>query len=218
MSTQSTTKLIYGFDPLCGWCFAMAPTIKALRANLGDQVRWEVACGGLVTGARVEPIGRASDYLKRGLAQVEMRSGMKAGQAFVEGLLAEGSWVSRSEPGCRATLCVQQVHGGAAAVDFGSALCVAFYQDGLKPDEPSTIKHVLEELGLDASEVLSTWDTEAQKQSTQRAFARATSQGVRSYPTLFIEKAGRRSTLLPGWAAPESALEHIQHHLRREDV
>ncbi|MEM1034053.1 MAG: hypothetical protein AAGN82_27195, partial [Myxococcota bacterium] len=113
--------LVYAADPLCGWCFAFVEGIAHLRSELADEVDWEVACGGLVTGARVAPIADAADYLRTGMRAVEARTSARFGAAFWA-VLEDGRWVSNSEPACRATLTVQDRHGGAAAVDFAGAL------------------------------------------------------------------------------------------------
>lgn len=38
MSTKSLPELLYYFDPLCGWCYASAPTIYALAKTFGEQL------------------------------------------------------------------------------------------------------------------------------------------------------------------------------------
>ncbi|NJL32902.1 MAG: hypothetical protein HC893_02425 [Chloroflexaceae bacterium] len=76
-------RLIYGFDPLCGWCFAFRPTMRAVTATHSD-LPITLAYGGLVVGARVEPIAAMRDYLRRGLAQVQAVSGATAGPQFLQ--------------------------------------------------------------------------------------------------------------------------------------
>ncbi|HJK98924.1 MAG TPA: hypothetical protein RMF84_17010 [Polyangiaceae bacterium LLY-WYZ-14_1] len=82
--------LVYGFDPLCGWCFAFAEGVADLRRALGDEVDWEVACGGLVVGPRVAPIAEAADYLRAGMGAVEARTPARFGAGFLA-LLEEGT-------------------------------------------------------------------------------------------------------------------------------
>lgn len=39
MSKQFHTEFLYYFDPLCGWCYACAPTIQTLAKTFGEQLQ-----------------------------------------------------------------------------------------------------------------------------------------------------------------------------------
>ena len=215
MSTSAPLKLVYAFDPLCGWCFAFAPTTRALLERFEtDQVEWEVMCGGLVTGERVAPISQMRGYLEQGMRAVEARTPVRFGKAFREEVLAKGTWVSQSEPACRATLVAQKHEGGRAALGFGSALSRAFYEEGLLPDDPKTWEQVGDRVGLDGVALAKRAQTEEAKELTKAAFARARSQGVQSYPTLYQRKEGKLSVLLPGYAPAKDAVAMVQEVLR----
>lgn len=207
---MSRATLIYALDPLCGWCFAFADTAAALRRALGDQVDWRIACGGLVTGDRVRPIADMAGYLRSGMRTVETRTSARFGAAF-GAVLDEGRWVSDSEPGCRATLVVQEGWGGGAAVDFAGALARGFYGAGRLPDDPASVAWAAEQVGLEAEPVLSRWDTEAARRLTQEAFRSARAEGMTSYPTLYRRLPGEQATVvLPGWAPPTQALAAVR--------
>lgn len=47
-------ELIYGMDPLCGWCFGIGPAMRRVMADHPD-VPVVPVLGGLVTGERVGP-------------------------------------------------------------------------------------------------------------------------------------------------------------------
>ncbi len=46
------TRLHYVYDPLCGWCYAVAPLVKAARAVVSITLHG----GGMMTGARRQKI------------------------------------------------------------------------------------------------------------------------------------------------------------------
>ena len=56
-------RLIYGFDPLCGWCFGFGPALRALREALPD-LEIELRMGGLVTGGRIRPYIESAEYIE----------------------------------------------------------------------------------------------------------------------------------------------------------
>jgi putative protein-disulfide isomerase len=55
-SSPIKPTLVYGFDPICGWCFGFRSAVASLRTALADRVAWRIASGGLVIGERIKPI------------------------------------------------------------------------------------------------------------------------------------------------------------------
>jgi hypothetical protein len=55
--------LLYGFDPLCGWCYGIAPAVRAVAAAFpGLEIRLVMA--GLVTGDRVGPDAAMEGHIR----------------------------------------------------------------------------------------------------------------------------------------------------------
>lgn len=205
MATDET--LIYGFDPLCGWCFAFRPTMSAIVAahpDLPVQVRY----GGLVVGERVQPIAASRDYLIQGLAEVRRRAGVTAGERFYAGLLAEGRYVSNSEPPCRAVYVVQQL-APERAYAFADALPEAFYGRGLPLDSGETLAELAVGLGIDGAAFLQMWQSAEARAGTQAAFAQARADGLAMYPTLWYQRSNRRNLVAQGFLPPDDAVARI---------
>ena len=172
---------------------------------------WEVMCGGLVTGERVAPIAQMRSYLEQGMQAVEARTPVRFGKAFRDGVLKEGTWVSQSEPACRATLAVQKHEGGRAGVKFGSALSMALYEEGLLPDDPGTWQKVADRVGLDGAKMADLAQSRDAKELVQKEFTRAKATGVRSYPMLYQRGPDLSLlTLLPGYAPAKEAIAAVQ--------
>jgi len=57
-------KIIYAFDPLCGWCFGFNAVILKLKEEYNEQLNFEVKSGGLVIGNRICKISEKAKYLK----------------------------------------------------------------------------------------------------------------------------------------------------------
>src|SRR5256885_3464591 len=53
-TAQPPFVLHYIFDPLCGWCYAAAPLVKAARSVPGVTLQWHG--GGMLTGAHTRTI------------------------------------------------------------------------------------------------------------------------------------------------------------------
>lgn len=207
MMAEQAETIVYHFDPLCGWCFAFRPTMQAIRAAYPD-LPIVLRYGGLVVGARVSPIANTRDYLINGLAEVQRRAGVAAGSAFYEGLLAEGSYVSNSEPPCRAILVMQQL-APERAYDFADALPETFYVHGRPLDDPAVLAELAAAQGVDPAEFLRRWQSDEARTELQRAFAATRASGLTTYPTLLYQNGGTATLIVQGYMAPEAAVERI---------
>lgn len=211
----SVPTVVYGNDVLCGWCFATGPAILEAKQRLGEAVTWRIEAGGLVVGDRVHPVAQDREYLVAGLAQVAMVSGRRAGDAYYEKVLEPGTWVSNSEPACRAVLVAQDMRP-EVAVEFSHWLTDALYLDGRVPDDPDTLRAAAAATGLDGDELVARWATPGAVAMTHEAFGRARSRGVHTYPSLFLEAPdGRLEPLVAGYADADSIVGLVHDAVAR---
>lgn len=203
----ASERLLYGFDPLCGWCFAFRPSMRAVREAYA-ALPITLMCGGLVVGERVRPLAQDRDYLIQGLAAVQRTTGVRASEAFFSGVLAEGSYVSNSEPLCRAITVVEQL-AAQQAYDFADSITHAFYERGLAPDAPDLLAELAAAQGVDAATFLQHWHSDAARIATQERFREAQQQGFVSYPTLVYERDGQRLLVGRGYLTPAAAVAGV---------
>lgn len=205
--TDPDEELIYGFDPLCGWCFAFGPSYRAIRAahrDLPVRVRY----GGLVIGERVGPIAGHRDYLLRGLEQVRLTAGVAAGAPFLEGLLAEGTYVSDSEPPCRAIYVMERLAPDGVA-DFAGDLPDVHYIHGRPLDDVDVLAALAAHHGADPEAFAALWLSDAARAGVQQAFASARAFGIRSYPTVLYRKGARLHQVAQGFAPPTTVAARV---------
>ena len=124
-----TKKLIYVFDPLCGWCYGFSPVVVGLWEATRDQVDWDVIPGGMVVGENVGPIGRIAGFITASLPRLESTTGVTLGKGFKEGVLEEGSMVLSSLEPARALVAAKLIDS-ALAVPFAAALQEELYHEG----------------------------------------------------------------------------------------
>jgi putative protein-disulfide isomerase len=203
----TTEHLLYGFDPLCGWCFAFRPTMAAIVAHY-PTVPIVLAYGGLVVGERVRPIRHDRDYLIAGLAEVQRVSGVAAGAAYYEGLLQAGTYISNSEPPCRAITVVRQL-APERVYAFADSLPHALYVRGLALDDADVLAELVAAQGIDVEPFLKRWDSDAARSATRQQFALARAQGFSTYPTLIYERDGQLYPIAKGYLAPDAAVAQI---------
>jgi putative protein-disulfide isomerase len=208
VSTARRRQVIYGNDPLCGWCFATGPQIQEAWERTRADVDWRIECGGLVVGDRVRPIALDREYLRAGHAQVERVSGRRAGAAYYDELLADGTWVSDSEPSCRAVLVARDLDADVA-IPFSHGLTEALYVEGRAPDADDTLYDVGRGVGLDGDELLRRFHGERGATVLRDGFARARALGVTTYPSVFVDDGSGPVEVVAGFAPADEIVARV---------
>ena len=198
-------RIVYAFDPLCGWCYGFRMTIRALRSEIGDRAEWTIASAALIPPEQAQPIGKIRESMLRGMAQVEKRTQVRFGDAFKDGLLARGTWLASSEPSCRAIFCAAQV-AGDRAFEFAEALSGALYDEGEEQDSEETIRMCAEDSEIDPDSLLELWRSAEAKAQARAAFAMWKQRGIVTYPGIFIEKGDKLERIFEGYLDPDVAI------------
>lgn len=74
-------QVAYIMDPLCGWCYAAAPIVEAMREEFGDKLQWQIYLGGLIRESRV--LGpRFRDHILAASQRIEQITGQTIGMGF----------------------------------------------------------------------------------------------------------------------------------------
>ncbi|MFN3218556.1 MAG: DsbA family protein [Acidimicrobiales bacterium] len=215
MTDNLPIELVYHADPLCGWCFAIAPALAEARSRIGDRARWTLRMGGLVVGERVRPVGLDAAYLRSGLAQVAAATGREAGDRYYTDIVDRGTWVSDSEPVCRAVLVAEELGGTDAAFAASHALSDALYLEGREPDAPTTVRDLATALGLDAEEFLTRWGSDAAAARLAHHWDQTRAMGLTTYPTIAIAGEGVVTPLVVGAASADDIVDAIEQHAGR---
>jgi protein-disulfide isomerase-like protein with CxxC motif len=179
-------------------CSGPPPEAATLVGALPPGWTVRLACGGLVTGERVRAVRHDAEYLRAGLARVAEVTGRHAGAAFFDGLLADGEYVSDSEPPTRALwVATQMAADHLPAIAMSHRLSDAFYLDGRRPGSPDTIRDAAAAAGLDGDELLGRWSTDEARDGTQRWWRESRMLGVTTYPSYLVRAdAGERPVVL----------------------
>ncbi len=184
----STTRLHYIYDPLCGWCYAVAPLVKAARAVLPIELHG----GGMMTGARRQKITPAwRDYVGPHDRQITEMTGQKFGEAYLNGLLTDHSAWLDSEPPTAAVLAAEQV--GNAGLPMLARLYEAHYVEGRRIADETVLSELAYEIGLDRHAFLQSF-RDFRGETVNAHFAKSRNllgaAGGRGYPTFVIERDG----------------------------
>ena len=175
-------RLIYGFDPLCGWCYGLIPAMRRWR-DLRPDVPVELVCGGLVTGDRVGPYREMAGYVRAASTRMTQVTGQALSDAFfalIEG--PDSPERSASAPPTRAILAVRE--RGDDALGYAHALQEAHFRDGLDLNAPDTHRRVARRLDTEPPPLEGLASTDEREPAVAAEFARARALGLRSFPAV----------------------------------
>ncbi len=202
-------KLIYVYDPLCGWCYGFYPVMEKIQKRFASQLTIEVKPGGLAVGDRAKPIGEGYAYINDELKQAEKITGVKFGRNF-RLLAEEGSYMYDSEPPCRAQLTMNQL-SPTDSLAFAGVLQNAFFRDGLNLNQAETYVSLLKEFDLDADTFMDLFHSEDIAADLQKEFEWCKNAGATGYPTLLIRIGDEISLMARGYRPFDTVESHLHH-------
>lgn len=185
-NTQGTKILHYVYDPLCGWCYGIAPLIEAVSNIFPHSIK--LHGGGLFTPARAVTGGQS---WKEHVTPIDERISQLSGQVFSHAYrdtLGNTDMVLNSLLPISAILVAEIM--GKRDVYLLKALQEAYYLDGLNISDKDTLLFIVKKLGFDieqfASLLSEIGETQVQQhlKQTQQLMTQVNGRG---FPTLFIE-------------------------------
>ncbi len=187
------TTLHYIYDPLCGWCYAVAPLVRAAREILPMVAHG----GGMMTGARRQLISPAwRDYVMPKDNQIAALTGQVFGHAYQEGLLRDHTALLDSEPPITAVLAAEQLAG--RGLDFLDAVQTAHYLEGRRVADLPVLEGMARELGLELPAFQAAYEN-CRGEGTHAHFAQSRALlaevGGDGFPTFVLEREGTRTVI-----------------------
>ena len=175
--------LIYGFDPLCGWCYGAVPMMRDLRRRRpGLPVRLVMA--GLVTGGRIGPYAEMEGYIRGASERLEAVTGRRPSGAFFD-LIRRPGVLGDSGPPAVAIDAVRRT-SPEAALAFAHDLIEAHFERGMDLNDRAAYAPLVKEHapGLNLPDLHDPALVEA-------AFAEGRRLGIASFPSLILLEGDR---------------------------
>lgn len=196
---NETMKLIYVFDPLCGWCYGFSPVIQEFATN-HPELDLEVISGGMVVGERVGPLADIAPYIRRAYKEVEQRTGVRFGKPYLDELFSEATMIMNSEPASLALAVIKkEIDDPRKHLEFAGKVQKAIYFDGMKPEDIDGLANLMSQYGLDKTTCKSLLQSELIKEATHADFRKSDALGVTGFPAVLVEQNGEIVRLLNGY-------------------
>ena len=182
-------ELIYGFDPLCGWCYGIVPAMRRLAQD-HPEVPVRLVMAGLVSGERVGPYAEMEGYIRGAAGHLREVTGRAPSEAFFRLIASPGVEGNSGPP----SVAIAHVAGHAPerAVEFAHRVIEAHFEEGADLNAPATYGPLLREAGVEAPlpDIRDPDLAEAIWEPGRRI-------GIRSFPTLAVVKGGQARVLPP---------------------
>lgn len=210
-------ELIYVGDPMCSWCWGIAPELDRLRQHAATQgMGLEVILGGLRPGGGDAWTPRFRDFLRHEWQQVHARTG----QPVSYDLLQRDQFNYDTEPACRAVVVARGMRddGSAPGLDlygFFKAVQHRFYADNADPSEGEFYRLPCEQLGLDADEFARRFPAPQAIEATRQDFALARQWGVNAFPTVLLRVGQQLYLLAQGYDSAQAMGQRVEAVLAR---
>lgn len=194
-------EIIYVGDPMCSWCWGIAPeldTVIERRPDLGFQV----ILGGLRPGPNaVEVDDRMAATLGHHWQSVADRSG----QPFDHSLLERRGWIYDTEPACKVVVVMRELDEPQAWPLF-KRLQRLFYAEGVVPSGRAELGPVIAEFEVDADLFWTNFEHEDATRTTWQDFAQVHKWGIGGFPTVIFREDDRGSLVTRGYTTADRML------------
>lgn len=195
---QTDLEIVYVGDPMCSWCWGVAPELDELGRRRPD-LSLRVVVGGLRPGPDARTVGdRMAASLEHHWRQVAARTG----QPFDRSLLARRDWVYDTEPACKAVVVMRELDEPQAWPLF-KRLQRAFYADGVVLTEPGAIAEVVSEFAIDHGEFERRFESREATKATWKDFALARNWGITGFPTVILRQGDRGTVIAQGYTVAD---------------
>jgi putative protein-disulfide isomerase len=207
------SRLIYVYDALCGWCYGFSPIIRQFEAEYSDRFTFEVLSGGMMTGARVQPIAVSMSYIESAYKVVEQRTGVRFGQAYLDDILRPGTYLSDSTKPAQALTLFKAMAAWRkeqSQIAFAAALQYALYHDGIDLNDNANYGPIAADFGIDPDAFVKQIDDEATKQQTQQEFDYVAQLQLGGFPSVIVERGDKLYLVARGYVPYETLQTTVQ--------
>ena len=198
-------KIIYAFDPLCGWCFGFHQIITRLKDEFEGVLDFEIKSGGLIIGNRICKISEKAKYLKKSMPDVERITGVKFGEKFIQ-LLDEGNYISNSIPPSIAFNVFKSFRTDLA-FKIAHAIQRTHYIDGMDLNNIRPYFKVAEQFGVNKFGFMERFEDPMYARFTQEEFDLVKGWGAEHYPAILLEKNKEVEMVSEGFVSYETLKE-----------
>lgn len=203
------TKLIYVGDPMCSWCYGIAPNLEKLIDKYNDKIEAEIVMGGL-RPYNTETMADLKAFLSHHWEDVHKASG----QEFNYGILDNSKITYDTEPPCRATVIARDM-APDKVFSFFIAAQEAFYSSNSNMHLVESYYPILKKLKMDKEQFTQLYNSAEMKEKVKLDFKRSEELSVTGYPTLLLRHKDQYHFIARGFATVDQMTDRIEKVLEK---
>ena len=196
-------KVIVVTDPMCSWCWGMAPAVEEAASRLAGEVEFDLLLGGINTHGS-QFIG---DYGKRHLFRIWHEVQATTGQTF--GFRLPEQFVYNSTLPC---IAVQTVRARLERPPFGylHRLQQLFFEHGVNINDADVLADAASEFGWQPQRFVNALADNEVATGVVHGFAVSRTYGTNALPSILWERNGDRTLLAGGYADADMLVELVR--------
>lgn len=202
-------RVIFVSDPLCSWCWAMAPHVRDTISALADRVQFDLLLGGINVGGD-QPVG---DRGRRRFAELWPRVTETTGQTFSH-RLPEGNFVYNSLRACIGVEAMRQLTG-KPPFEYLHQLQARFFVQAEDITCPDVLADAAAERGVDRAQFLGRLADDTLPWAVQEQFVESKRYGTNALPSVLVDSDAGRRLFAGGWVSAPQLVSDIEAWLAR---
>ncbi|MES2690449.1 MAG: DsbA family protein [Bacteroidota bacterium] len=201
-------KIIYVYDPMCGWCFGFGKVMSEFHQLNKDAFEFDVISGGMVVGDREGPIGDFADYILGAYKRVEEYSGMKFGQPYLDQLKTKTLWSSSVKP----AIAVEtfKAFNTKDIVAFSHAVQKAYFIEGKDLRDENVYKELIKPYQINEADFIKKLNSDEMRTRTSDWFKTSADWGITGYPAVLMVRNGKYYAIARGFTDLETLNKNVQ--------
>lgn len=217
VKTKDATVFYVG-DPMCSWCWGIAPTLKELEKYcMENNIKFKIIVGGLRAGGGDVWNSEFKSFLKKEWSHIQQITG----QPFGFKLLEEKFFNYDTEPACRAVVVSSELIDKLKIakenkLEFFSKVQRKFYTLGQDPKDVHFYEDICLNVGICFNEFKEEFFKKENVQKTHDEFMKARVLNVRGFPSLVLAVANKHKLISSGFITKEKAFAKIGDLLKEE--
>ncbi len=200
-------KIIYVVDPMCSWCYGIAPDLKELRRYFEANIDFQLVLGGLKPYTKEFVDDNTKSMLQHHWLEVHERTG----QHFSYELLERNDFVYDTEVPSRIIRVMRDINPDAE-FDLLAAIQQCFYAQNKDTNLFETYEPLIAKYTEDTQAFSLLFESDAYKQKTHQDFLFARQLGISAFPSLILEK-DQLYLLTQGYATSGELIQRVEHLL-----
>ena len=212
-ATRPTVR--YVGDPMCSWCWGIAPTLQKLAAYCtAHTLHFASTPGGLRPGGGDAWNAAFKSFLRHEWETVQRVTG----QPFGFSLLTREDFDYDTEPACRAVVTARILLSAQAdcqprVLEFFSSIQRKFYVEGADPKEVAFYADLCAPVGLDYTRFQIEFQADHTLQATREGFVQSRHWGIRGLPSILLDINGTITLLASGHVTYDALIAKLEDTL-----